>query len=223
MNTTCTNQKNHKLETNIEALTDSVHVYQLKNGELMYEKQGFILEKAELEKYLDISKKEVKDLEKKLGSALATIAKLEGQVKIDTLVMKDSVVIKPDSTIDIFFDYNDRWLTLDGTTNYCPRDNFAITTMNCIRMQVPLKVGTSKDDKWFVTSENPYVQFTSIEGANIDKSKPKRHSIGVNVGLGLGAGFGVCIPPSGGTVNSGIILGPVLYVGVGYTYKLIEF
>ena len=50
--TTCQHKDNSILENNISALNDTVHKYQLKNGELMYEKQGFITEKAELEKSL---------------------------------------------------------------------------------------------------------------------------------------------------------------------------
>ena len=42
--TTCSRRDNTILENNIAALNDTVHEYKLKNGELMYEKQGFILD-----------------------------------------------------------------------------------------------------------------------------------------------------------------------------------
>lgn len=219
MSTTCTNRKNHKLETNIAALNDTVHTYQLKNGELMYEKQGYILEKKELEQYLDISKAEVRDLEKKLGSALATISKLQGQVRVDTLVMHDSITQVEDTTIINFY-YTDSWLKMDGTTVF--KNPYSCTTLNNLTMDVPLKVGMSKDDQWFVTSENPYVRFTDIQGANVEKAKPKQWSIGLQLGFGGIFGWGV----SGsidGTVNTGWIGGFGGYAGLGVTYKFSEF
>ena len=76
MSTTCTKQKLDIANNNIAALTDSIHTYQLKNGELMYEKQGYVLEKEELEKYLEISKGEVKDLEKKLTTIIDVLSKI---------------------------------------------------------------------------------------------------------------------------------------------------
>ena len=38
-----------KAENNIVAIQDTVKAYKLKNGELLYAQQGFLLEKAELE------------------------------------------------------------------------------------------------------------------------------------------------------------------------------
>ena len=223
MNTTCTKRRLDIAENNLVAMNDVLHTYKLKNGELMYEKQGYIAKVGELEKFIGIKEKEIKDIEKQLKSAVATIAKLEGQLHADSLVMHDSVAVLPDSTAQIFFDYNDSWLSLDGTTNYNIKHSTSNTILNCIHMEIPLKVGTTEDNKWFATTPNPYVQFTSIEGANISKSKPKRHSIGFSAGLGLGVGYGICIPPSGGTVSSGITLGTVIFAGVSYTYKFIEF
>lgn len=219
MSTTCTNQKKHQLETNIAALNDTVHTYQLKNGELMYEKQGYILEKEELQQYLDISKAEVKDLEKKLNSALATIAKLQGQIRIDTLIMHDSVTLVAD-TAYIHFNYADNWLKMDGTTIY--RKPFSCTTLNHLTMDVPLKVGMSKDDKWFVTSDNPYVQFTQVEGVNLEKAKPKHWSLGFQFGVGGIIGWGIS-GGQDGIIRSGWVLGAGGYVGIGVTYKILEF
>ena len=43
MSTSCTKQKLDIAENNISALTDTISVYKLKNGELLYEKQGYIV------------------------------------------------------------------------------------------------------------------------------------------------------------------------------------
>lgn len=219
MSTTCTSRRNDVLENNIKALNDTVKTYQLKNGELMYEKQGFIAEKKELELYIDIKEKEVKDIEKKLGAALATISKLEGQINVDTLPMQDSIVHVQDTTI-IHFYYSDNWLKMDGTTIY--KDPFICTTLNNMNMRVPVKVGTSVDNKWFVTTDNPYITFTSVEGANLEKAKPKRWSIGIQGGVGGIFGWGIS-GTQDGIVHSGWILGAGGYIGLGVTYKIAEF
>lgn len=222
MSTTCTRQKLDKAENNIEALNDSVHTYQLKNGELMYEKKGFIAEKEELEKYIGVKEKEVKEIEKKLNSALATIAKLRAEVNIDTIHTTDSIEVLPDSTYNCHFDYNDRWLSLNGVTSVHLDPFQSHTIINNINMEVPLKVGTTEDNQWFITSENPYVQFTNIEGANLDKAKPKRWSIAVQFGVGGIFGYGIS-GANDGLVRSGWIVGAGGYVGLGVSYKLIEF
>lgn len=223
MSTTCTRQKLEKAENNIEALTDSVHTYKLKNGELLYEKKGFIAEKKELEEYIGVKEKEVKEIERQLKSALATIAKLMAEVNIDTIHTTDSVEVLPDSTYNCHFDYNDRWLSLNGVTSVHLDPFQSHTIINNINMEVPLKVGTTKDNKWFVTSENPYVQFTSVEGANLEKAKPKRWSLGVQGGVGAIFGYGISGCSADGIVRTGWLVGAGGYVGLGITYKLIEF
>ena len=227
MSTTCARRDLSIIETNLKAKNDTLHTYKLKNGELMYEKQGYILKIDELEENIGITKKEAKELEKKLKSALATIAKLEGQVRVDTVQMHDSIYVTPDSVYHNNFNYNDKWISLDGTSDF-KFDPFDVTTrINGITMDVPLKVGTTKDDKWFVTSENPYVSFSSVEGANIDKAKPKRWSVGVQMGLGLVGGVGLVGTQFSGisTSNTGAgwFVGAGGYIGLGVTYKLAEF
>jgi hypothetical protein len=219
MSTTCTNQKLDITENNIKALTDTVNVYSLKNQNLLYEKQGYILDKQDLEKYIDIKEKEIKEIEKKLDSSIETIAKLKGQVSIDTIQVIDSVYIKDDVLYNEF-SYKDDWVFISGITTY--ENELFNTTLNTISMDIPLKVGTTKDNQWFVTSENPYVNFTSIEGANIEKSKPKRWSVTAGVGVGAVGGWGIS-GASDGFVRDGWIVGIGFYAGVGISYRLFDF
>ena len=222
MSTTCTNQRNNILENNIKALNDSVKTYKLKNDELMYEKQGYILEKQDLEKYIGIKEKEIKDLERTLNSKVATISRLEGELAIASITTHDSVEVLPDSTVNIYFDYNDAWLALDGVTNYGLKTNLSNTTLNCIHMSLPLKVGMTDDNKWFATTPNPYVVFTTIEGANLQQARPNKWCLSVQCGVGGLLGWGI----SGGqdsVVRSGWILGGGFYLGFGVSYKLLEF
>lgn len=227
MSTTCTRQKLDKAENNITALTDSIHTYQLKNGELMYEKQGFIAEKSELEKYIGIKEKEIKDIEKQLKSALATIAKLMAEVHIDTIHTVDSVVIKQDGVYDCLFTYKDPWLSLDGVTKVQLNPFQSHTIINNIGMELGLTVGTTKDNKWLITTDNPNVHITSINGANLDKAKPKRWTFGIQGGLGLVGGVGLVGTQFKGitTANTGAgwFVGAGGYIGFGFSYKLFEF
>lgn len=222
MSTTCTNQRNIILENNISALNDSVKTYKLKNGELMYEKQGYILEKQDLEKYIGIKEKEIKDLERSLNSKVATISKLEGELAINSITTHDSIEVLPDSIVNIYFDYSDQWLKLDGVTNYGLKTNLSNTTLNCIHIPLSLKVGMTEDNKWFATTVNPYVTFTTIEGANLQRAQPKKWCLSVQGGAGGLLGWGI----SGGRdgiVRSGWILGGGFYLGLGISYKLLEF
>lgn len=219
MSTAYKSQKLGTAENNIIALTDTIKSYELKNGDLLYEQQGYILKKQELEKYIELKESEINELERKLGSAITTIASLEGQIRVDTIKLVDSIYIEKDIIYNDFSYYDD-WLTLYGTTTY--KDDIFNTTLNTIAMNVPLKVGTTDDNKWFATSSNPYVSFTNIEGISLEKAKPKRWSFGFQAGVGVVGGVGIC-GNSDGFVRSGWVLGAGLYVGLGVSYKFIEF
>lgn len=219
MSTSCTKQKLDNAENNISALTDTISTYKLKNGELLYEKQGYIAEKEQLSTFIWVQESEIKELEKKLGSAVSTIAKLKQEVKVDTLKLIDSVYIYDDE-IRNDFSFSDNWLSLSGTTIY--KDCDFSTTLNNLSMDVPLKIGTTKDNSWFVTTENPYVSFSSIEGASIEKTKHKRFSLSIHAGVGISYGYGMSGSVDG-IVRSGWFFGPAVHIGAGISYKLFEF
>lgn len=214
--TKCARENNEKLQNNLKALTDSVRVLTLKNGSLLYEKQSLILEKNELEKYLGISKKEVKELEKKLDASLALISKMNGQIRIDTLVLTDSVYISNDTTT-VYFKYNDDWVAIDGLSTVIKE--WSITKINTIEMNTPLTIGLTDDYKVYVNSGNPYLTITDIDAAVIENSvcnrKPKRWGIGPYIGIGVGCG-GAMKPGSPCCVWSATI-------GVSIHYSLFQW
>lgn len=220
MSTSCTKQRLDNAENNISALTDTLSTYKLKNGELLYEKQGYITEKEQLSTFIGVQEGEIKELEKKLGSAISTIAKLKQEVKVDTLKLIDSVYVYDDDEVRNDFSFSDNWLSLSGTTIY--KDYKFSTTLNSLSMEVPLKIGTTKDNTWFVKTENPYVRFSSIEGASIEKAKPKRFSLSIHAGVGLSYGYGISSSVDG-IVRSGWFFGPAMHIGAGVSYKLFEF
>ena len=111
-------------DQNLKAMRGEVEVLKTKNNELVYVRDSYILQKDELEAQLGITKKEVKELEKKLDASLNYISELEGRVEIREIVtVKDSIVyVTPENTITNF-SYADKWLSLNGSNNIIFKDN----------------------------------------------------------------------------------------------------
>lgn len=197
-------------EQTIQAYRDSVRTLQLKNGELISAKYSYILEIEELETQFDLSKKEVKDLQKKLKSNLAYISKIESKVILDTIYMvKDSIIYRTDG-IDATFGYKDNWLSLNGVTSI--QNNTSTTKLFDIQMYTPLKVGLTNDYQIFVQSDNPYLNITDIQGAAINKSilVPKKKRFGFGIQAGFGAMYDI--------TNKKAALGPYMGAGVHYNF-----
>lgn len=179
-------RENNNWKHNYEVLQDSVEVVETKNGELLFENGSLILEKNELQEALDLSKNQIKDYEKALGSSLAYISKLESELKIkDTITVTE--VIHDTLTNSYLMHYKDDWLKFDESFSLQNPYNPLMKVYN-ITMDVPLKVGIGDNYKIFVTSDNPYFNVTSIEGAVIDGSqfakKPRRWTLSIYAGFG---------------------------------------
>ena len=204
------NRSNKNWKHNYEVLQDSVEVIKTKNGELLFENGSLIISKNELERALDISKKEVKEYEKKLGSKLAYISKLESQLNVkDTIVIEKEKIVHDTLTNSYSMGYNDDWLKFDETFSLLNPSSPKLSVYN-IGMNVPLKVGLTEDYTIFVTSPNPYFNITSIDGAVIDKGKfaPKPIRWTFSVYGGFGAQYGL--------INKQIDVGPQIGAGIGF-------
>ena len=156
-------QEAERWEDNYYTSIDSITKITTKNNELIYERDNYKLSYDELNKE---QQKRIKELEKELGKSIDYISKLEGTVVIDTLTIKDSIYIYNDVT-HIIFNYSDDWFKMTGTT-LLGQDT--TTTLNSLYMDVPLTLGLTQDENKssiFVTSSNPYVTFSSIEGAEL--------------------------------------------------------
>lgn len=218
--TKCSRDEADRMSNNIAAMNDTIETFRMKNGELMYEKQSMILKNDELETMLGVTKDEVRDLERKLGGALSQIAKLEGQVRVDTIHMTDSVIVHDDE-MTAFFSYNDEWLNLSGTTNCLINNKICNTTMDSIVMFVPLKVGMSDNNKVFVTTSNPYVSFTDVDAADLKaKSVAKRWSLSLQFGVGPTVGYGLLVPMRNATNTTGMFAGVGFFIGIGASYRI---
>ena len=205
------------LSTNIRALNDTVRSYEMKNGDLMFEKCAMELSNKELKATLDLTEQERKDIERKLGDALKNIAVLKGKLSTDTLVMHDTVTIH-DGVTDIRFGYEDKWLSINGNT-VC-KDDECSTTVSSLSIDMPLKVGYSSNNKFFVTTSCPYASFSDITAAELPKSKkPSRWSLSVEMGVGGTLGYGLLVPLNGAN-STGVFAGVGVYVGIGAAYRI---
>lgn len=187
----CSDREIEILEQNLSASRDSLVISEMKNGDLLYEKQSYILKTEQLQEYLDINEKEIKELKKQLDSKISYISKLEAKVETGPIIIyKDSVIYKNDS-IETSFDYDNKWLSFNGSTTIT--GNKSITNINNIYIPTPLEVGLTDDYNIFVKSKNPLLTITDIEGAIIEgsklKPKPKRFSHGLQLGAGVGYGL----------------------------------
>lgn len=198
-------------EQNLIAYKGKMEQLELKNGELITTRDSYILDKYKLEEELGISKKEVKDLEKKLETALAYISNIKSEIHIDTIeTVRDSIIYINDSDIDVKFNYSDEWLSFNGLTRiHGVQSNTSLWNVN---MKVPLTIGLTDNYKLFIQSNNPYVNFTSMEGAVIDGSKLIRKQR--KFGLSAQGGFGV----SYDILSKGLGIGP--YLGLGVHWRI---
>ena len=202
-------KENDIIKHNINTYKNEITELELKNGELLTIRDSYIASINELEEMLGISRNEIKELKKSIGEQVAYISKLEANIKVDTVTTHDTV-IKHSEKIDIMFSYSDKWLEMNGLTTL--KEHNSETKIYNINMNVPLIVGLSDDYKIFIKSENPYINFSNIEGAVIDKSKlaPRKKRLS----WGIQGGFGIMYD----IIDKDLSLGP--YGGLGIIINL---
>ena len=203
----CTADKNERLQNNIEVLIDSVRVTELKNGDLLYSKQILEADNKELAEAVGLEKSKRKEVEKELGEKIKLLAKVDGEIRVDTLILKDTVV-ETDFGSRINFNFKDQYLSLDGTT--CLSNGIAQTKINSLSMDVPVFLGKTNNKQFFIRSENPYVSFPNIRVAE-EITRPKKWGLGIQVGIGCGYNL----------VDKGFFAGP--YIGLGLSYNFLTF
>jgi hypothetical protein len=209
---------NNKLDTseqNLKAARGHIEQVELKNGELMSSRDSYIATINDLEELLDITKQEVKDIQRQLDSKVAYISKIESEVRVEYIeTVRDSIIyVNSDPNVATStFRYNNKWVDLVGRNEFTFGEQFDYkTTIESLSMDVPLNVGLTNDYQIFVKTPNPYVSFSSIEGAVIDNSvlKPRKKRFNWGLQMGFGAMYDV--------MNKNIAVGP--YAGVGAEFN----
>lgn len=176
------------LETNIIGYKDSLKTVELKTGELVSYKQSLILNNDALQKELNISKKEINELEKTLNSKISQISKLNAMLNIkDTIYITGDTAIVQDDITRKLFNWNDTWTNLSAEIigKSILDSELALYNFN---IKVPLVFGVNDDYKIWVKSPNPYLIIEDISSATIYGSKiyPKKNkwSYGLQGGIG---------------------------------------
>lgn len=184
-------------EQNVIAAYGRVEELTLKNGELIAVRDSHISTINDLENRLNITTKEAKELQRKLNSKIAYISELESQVRVDSIIMvRDSIVYVDNTTKKMIasFHYDDQWMSFNGENEFTFGENYECkTSLHNFTMRTPLTVGLTNDYQIFVKSDNPYIQFTDIQGAVIDKQalRPKKKRFGWGLQFGVGAMYDV--------------------------------
>lgn len=200
------------IKNNLKAATEEIEVLKTANGELLAKKQSYVTTINNLEDYINISKKEVKDLQKTLNDKILYISELETLVDIKPTEVHDTTVIYKDSAFNFTFNFSDKWYKLIGNSSF--DFNRVKTEINTLYVNVPLRVGLTDDWKIFVTTQNPYVVFNNIEGALLDKNaylkQQKKKKWGISISVGMYAGYNL--------LSKYIYIGPGIGCGISYTF-----
>lgn len=209
------NNKLDDSEQNLKAVKGYITQVEMKNGELLNARDSYIATINDLEELLDITKQEVKDIQRQLDSKVAYISKIESNVRVEYIeTIKDSIIyvnVNPNIATSTFH-YNNKWVDLVGRNEFIFGEQFDYkTTIESLNIDVPLNVGLTNDYQIFVKTPNPYVSFSSIEGAVIDNSvlKPRKKRFNWGLQMGFGAMYDV--------MNKDIAVGP--YAGVGAEFN----
>lgn len=207
------NEKIDDLDQNFKASQNELYQLELKNRDVITVRDLYIIKEKELLELLDIKNDEIKDLKKKLNSSINYIADIESQINVDTItIIKDSISYLTPSIVTSDFCYYDEWLHFNGSSTMNLETDKNEVIINNLDMNIPIRTGLTDDYQIFIQSDNPYVEFSSIEGAVIDKSKlnPKKDRWNFGIQLGIGTQYGI--------INNSFDVGPYLGVGVQYNF-----
>lgn len=162
---------------NINALVDSVSYYKAKNGEL-------VASKSLLEGDMSLLKKTNSELVNELSSM--KIDNPEQVVKIVTEYIKapsDTVWMIDSTNVNITkqFDFTDDYRSLAGDV-YLKND---VLGLNISKDEVYANYTLAiKDNKAYITTNNPYIKISDIQGITIPTPKPKHFYLGPSINFG---------------------------------------
>lgn len=169
---------------NLAALTDTIAYYKSRSN-------GLVAQKTMLQGDMDLLKKAndslyniIKGISVKNPDNAVYVNTVVHDVQRDTcwIVNVDSVYYNKE--IKKEFDFSDSWRTVQGYT-YLRSDTLGTCiTKNDVAASFTV---VQKDNKVYITSNNPYVEYSSIVGITQTKAaqKTKRWGIGPYIGFGV--------------------------------------
>ena len=171
-------QENKQLyNNNVTALIDSVSYYKAKNGEL-------VASKSLLEGDMSLLKKTNSELANELNSM--KIKNPEQVVKIVTEYIKtpsDTVWAIDSTNVNITkqFDFTDDYRSLAG--NVYLKNNMLGLNINKDEVYANYTLAI-KDNKAYITTNNPYIKISDIQGITIPTPKIKHFYLGPSINFG---------------------------------------
>lgn len=188
---------------NIEALTDSIKYYQGKNGELVAEKTLLLGDMNTLE----LANKELADKIEDMK-----IHKPQQVVYYETIIENEVhdtvwVVEENDTTIKKDFDFSDQWRILNGFVKLEDKNLSLSIAEDKVLVNYTLAI---KDNKVYISSDNPYVKYNEIQGLTLPKTK-KNFSLGIGPTISYGYDF------------QHRNFGPFVGVSLGLYYNFLQF
>ena len=174
-------QNKHLYDNNITALVDSISYYKAKNGKL-------VVSKSLLEGDISLLKKTNLELKNELNSM--KVKNPEQVVKIvteyintpsDTVWVIDSIIDFKDVNITKQFDFTDDYRSLVGDV-YLKDD---ILGLNINKDEVYANYTLAiKENKVYITTNNPYIKISDIQGITIPTPKTKHFYLGPSINFG---------------------------------------
>ena len=190
--------------TNITAYTDTISYYKTKQNELVAHKGLFECKYKDLEKLNDSLYTEIKSL--KIKNDVLAGMNINGKVEY---VPGDTVYIVKQDTLDRGFEhkfnFNNEWRTLEGLVNY-HSDSLKVNITKDI-MTFDYTVAIYDENRMYIKSKNPYIQYNEFTGFTVPREKKKHFS------------FGPCVSTGYGLINQKFDI----MVGVSLQWKIVEF
>lgn len=183
---------------NLRAVQDTLSLVLLENESLLGSRLSTILEKEQALQALEISKTEYKELEKKLGSNIERISRVE------TKIVRDTVWLEPSVKTDTLIIYRLIDPYMRAQLSYL-RDSESLR-LDSLSIPLDLTIGYTSDYRFFVNSSNPYLQINNIKSSLIADESPvtKRHSLRSRLSFGIGAGPGLYYSLTGKGIDIGL-------------------
>lgn len=162
---------------NITALTDSISYYKSKNGELVASKTLLEGEFSLLEKTNSKLADELKSMKVTDPEQVVKIVTKYVQLPSDTVWVVDST----DINITKQFDFTDKYRSLAG--NIYLKDDMLGLNINKDEVYANYTLAI-KDNKAYVTSDNPYIKISDIQGITLPTPKTKHFYLGPSINFG---------------------------------------
>lgn len=187
-------------KNNITAMTDTIKSIKAKNGNL-------VATKTALECNLDDFKKLNKELydeiaNLKINKNVDNIVNIKGNTDYggkDTSYVMPTSIIKENAEFERAFNFDNKWRILEGKINYKADSLKMYINKDIVYFEYSIAI--DKNNKIYVTSDNPYVKYTEINGYVIPKSKVTNFGIGPSINLGYDFYNKKVIPTFGISLN----------------------